>query len=337
VRIGPIFATYEEYRDNRAANLPESGMLGQKTLQIWGLFPILALGLCFIAGCSGSHGPAGLRGEPGPPGTDGPQGVQSPQGLHGVQGIQGVHGPQGNLEMQGSECILAWRRFYGVPNNHCVADKGSQQVIRGEKGDKGDPGAPGNSLTVAVVYVGIVGWVAQMLLSYAGRRWNLIKTLKIDLRFRIADTINTYFRLKTLINEFKNNPANVILADKEKFLRPVAEEHLVYKNLQLQLVECLWGHEVEKCSLRLSTAGTNRKAHRSDPQPVRPMGGKISRLRYSTWLAGQLSADRSNSLARIRTTSHRKRIRSIPRPSEGTSRIHMGKDPEEGREMLRRE
>ena len=87
---------------------------------------------------------------------------------------------------------------------------------------------------------------AQKLFSYSRQRFNLIKTLRIDLAYRIANAISAYQQLfqwnealnlshKTLTNAPTPLP----------HLRPHAEEHFLYKSLQLEMMHSLWGKEVQ--------------------------------------------------------------------------------------------
>jgi hypothetical protein len=122
------------------------------------------------------------------------------------------------------------------------------------------PPKPSNgtqAVSAAFIGTGIL-WLTQMLVAYATRRLHLIRTLKVDIAYRAGSAANAYYYLLIWRHHFRLFPeenANLpaipeFKAENAKPLEipvlttPVSEEHVVYANIQAQMVECLWGAEV---------------------------------------------------------------------------------------------
>jgi hypothetical protein len=93
--------------------------------------------------------------------------------------------------------------------------------------------------------VALWAWIFQRLLAYAFRRYNLIKTLVIDLGYRAACALWGYHCLEVWHTDFKNKSLSYLRGIRElPLLIPIEEKHLLYETVQSELVECLWGKEV---------------------------------------------------------------------------------------------
>src|SRR3984957_4370696 len=103
---------------------------------------------------------------------------------------------------------------------------------------------PGKEIIAGFITAGLL-WIGQGLIAYAARRFSLVKTLMIDLTYRMGSAANVYVMLCSWQKDLRN--INLVSADIDDLplLQPRHEDHVLYRNLQPVLMEGLWKYEVE--------------------------------------------------------------------------------------------
>jgi hypothetical protein len=96
------------------------------------------------------------------------------------------------------------------------------------------------------VALAVLGWVGQTLFAYGVRRYNMIKTVEVDLVYRITDAVTDYNRLMLWHTEFAAMSQAAMQTKRVPMLTLRSEEHVVYQFVQSEMVECLWGKEVQR-------------------------------------------------------------------------------------------
>ena len=176
-----------------------------------------------ILGQKGDKGEPGAPGKPGDDGDDGNKGDRGPPGKPGENGKNGKNGENGKNGSNG---------------------KNGERGLRGEAGAKGEPGPPGNSFSLSdpkilsrFLILPFLAWVLNSLVQYSLKRIHLLRTLYIDIDYRIRLAVSGY---KQLENWEK-------LRDIEKILPPRIiwdEKNRVFDGLQSDARSCLWGNEL---------------------------------------------------------------------------------------------
>ena len=92
----------------------------------------------------------------------------------------------------------------------------------------------------------IFGALFAVHCAYAARRFNLIKSLQIDMVHRIADGITVYNRLAAWRLQLKAMPSRPSTPLKLPLLKPFPEQHVLYKSVQSETIHCLWGMEIQR-------------------------------------------------------------------------------------------
>jgi hypothetical protein len=121
------------------------------------------------------------------------------------------------------------------------------RAVRVNEVDEHKSQPPTTGVSAALLGTGLL-WLIQVLIAYSSRRFHLIKTLKVDIAHRAGSAANAYFLLVNWRNSFTLYPdtrtGKVVIPNEIQRLEIRAEEHVVYRNIQSQLVACLWGDEI---------------------------------------------------------------------------------------------
>jgi len=92
----------------------------------------------------------------------------------------------------------------------------------------------------------------------------------IDFVYRTASAVTGYRRLCAWLYEVSSFTVNELDTRAFPLLKTISEEHVFYKNAQSQLVECLWGKEVQQVRDRyLPVAGADRATRGNDSRRIR--------------------------------------------------------------------
>jgi hypothetical protein len=118
-------------------------------------------------------------------------------------------------------------------------------MVQTPKQDHQDVQSNSNAtLLWSIVSVTLV-WIAQGLMTFALRRFHLVRTLKVDLAHRCGSGANVYFLVQQWWKHLESLSLEEMLRLSElPNLVPRHESHVVYRNLQPQMVESLWKDEI---------------------------------------------------------------------------------------------